>query len=62
MAIGFGLVTTEFQIRAFPFPKTGSKVWSGGVGRDPNFLFPGHLIRNKNHEGAKNKESCKNRD
>jgi len=42
-------------IRAFPFSKTGSKVLSGGVGHNPRALFSGHIIRNKNHKGAKKK-------
>jgi len=43
-------------IRAFPFSKTGSKVLSGGVGHNPKALFSGHIIRNKNHKGAKKKK------
>jgi len=45
--------TAELGIRAFPFSKTGSKVLSEGIGHNPKTLFSGHIIRNKNHEGAK---------
>jgi len=53
LVAGTGRAIAVLGITAFPFSKTGSKVLSGGVGRNPKALFSGHIIRNKNHKGAK---------